>query len=1009
MRRTVLLAVDDRPDNLFVLEQVVGTYLPEIKMITAGSAEAGLALAAAETVDGALIDVQMPGMNGIEMCRRLKADSRTASIHVILVTAHEANSELRAQGLEAGADDFIAKPIDNVELAAKLGVMLRLRAAEQALCRERDHLEETVLERTQALQEAEYRYRTLFHAAADPIFINDLEGIMLEVNDEACRLLGYTREELLRLTVYGVIAPEYAARRPEFMKQLRAAGHLMFETELVTRDGRIIPAECSSRLMDLHGQPAVLSSARDISERQATEAALRQSEERFRLVFEKAPIGIMHYDQTGTTTDCNAKFAEIIGAPKEKFIGFNLLRQLRDEQMRQAVLAALDGQVGFYEGNYTSVIGGKLTPVRAIYQPVFSPEGLISGGITIFEDITEHQRAVSELKLKERLLDSASDSIFLHDLEGNFLYMNEAAYITRWYPHEELLSLGAWALATPEAADYQDNILRELLANGELVFESEHRRKDGSVIPVEIFARVLAVEDQEMILSIARDITQRKETEEALALHTVQVQALLDLHLLAQAPPEDILDFVLEAALTTTQSEFCWVGLVDEAESMLTVQRWSKNVMQQCAVINQPVHFPVTEGGVWADCVSQKTAVLVNNYQVNHGGNNVLPEGHVPIQRLLVVPVLDSGRTVAAAAVANKSKDYTDDDIRAFISLINKMWELIRRQQSEDAFHASEERYRAMITNTINAVALHEMLYDPQGRPSDYRFLLVNPAFEKLTGLASGQVVGKTATQVFPDLEPFWIETYGRVAASGAPVFFERYVANLKRYFQVTAYKTQAHQFAAIFSDITAAKQAAADRLKAMTNSLQSLATAIEMRDPYISGHQRQVTALAAAIARELGLDDETIQGIELGGILHDVGKISVPAEILAKPGKISDIEFEIIKSHPESGYEILKNIAGPWPFSQMVLQHHERLDGSGYPQGLKGPDIIIEARILAVADVVEAMASHRPYRSALGIDKALDEIVTNRGILYDAEVVDACVRLFREKRFNFAPQSAGS
>jgi response regulator RpfG family c-di-GMP phosphodiesterase len=191
MSLAVLLAVDDRPDNLFVLEQVVGTYLPEIEMITAGSAEAGLSLAAAADIDGALIDVQMPGMNGIEMCRRLKADPRTASIHVILVTAHRASSALKAQGLEAGADDFITKPIDNVELAAKLRVMLRLRAAEQALRRERDHLEDTVRERTQALQQAEYRYRTLFHAAADPIFINDLEGIILEVNDEACRLLGY--------------------------------------------------------------------------------------------------------------------------------------------------------------------------------------------------------------------------------------------------------------------------------------------------------------------------------------------------------------------------------------------------------------------------------------------------------------------------------------------------------------------------------------------------------------------------------------------------------------------------------------------------------------------------------------------------------------------------------------------------------------------------------------------------------------------------------------------------
>ena len=154
------------------------------------------------------------------------------------------------------------------------------------------------------------------------------------------------------------------------------------------------------------------------------------------------------------------------------------------------------------------------------------------------------------------------------------------------------------------------------------------------------------------------------------------------------------------------------------------------------------------------------------------------------------------------------------------------------------------------------------------------------------------------------------------------------------------------------------------------------------------------------AIAEEMGLGEQLIQGIRLGAMIHDIGKIYVPAEILNRPGKLSEFEFNIIKTHPAVGYDIVKDIPFNWPIRDMVYQHHERLDGSGYPQGLKGEQIILEARILAVADVMEAMSSHRPYRAALPVEKGLAEITGNRGRLYDAPVVDACVRLVQEGRF---------
>ena len=189
---------------------------------------------------------------------------------------------------------------------------------------------------------------------------------------------------------------------------------------------------------------------------------------------------------------------------------------------------------------------------------------------------------------------------------------------------------------------------------------------------------------------------------------------------------------------------------------------------------------------------------------------------------------------------------------------------------------------------------------------------------------------------------------------------------------------------------------------KALGGIIQAMEIVVESKDPYTAGHQQRVANLARAIATEMKLSSELIDGIRMSAAIHDIGKISVPSEILSKPGRINEIEFSLIKMHPGIGHEILKSVEFPWPVAKIVLQHHERMNGSGYPDGLSGKDILIEARILAVADVVEAMASHRPYRVALGIDKALEEITKNKGILYDTEVVDACLRLFTEKGFKF-------
>jgi PAS domain S-box-containing protein/putative nucleotidyltransferase with HDIG domain len=213
----------------------------------------------------------------------------------------------------------------------------------------------------------------------------------------------------------------------------------------------------------------------------------------------------------------------------------------------------------------------------------------------------------------------------------------------------------------------------------------------------------------------------------------------------------------------------------------------------------------------------------------------------------------------------------------------------------------------------------------------------------------------------------------------------------------------------ALISDITeqrlSAEQLAAGAVRlqrTVEGAVAAMGSAVEMRDPYTAGHQRRVTRLAEAIAHELGLDEDVVQGLRLASQVHDVGKIAVPAEILSKPGRLHSYEYQLVQAHSRVGHDILQSIAFDRPVAEIVLQHHERIDGSGYPLGLANGDILIEARIVSVADTVEAMASHRPYRPALGLDKALEEIRDGRGTRYDVDVVDACLKVCGSAGFSF-------
>jgi len=298
----------------------------------------------------------------------------------------------------------------------------------------------------------------------------------------------------------------------------------------------------------------------------------------------------------------------------------------------------------------------------------------------------------------------------------------------------------------------------------------------------------------------------------------------------------------------------------------------------------------------------------------------------------------------------------------------------------------------------------------------------MNPLAETLTRWEQTQALGKPANDFFDIRSEKTGEKYeipvGKILAGkrmkhkNEAVLISKKGEEIPIEHIITPIKEESGKINGIvltFTNISRRKKAEEELFKSfekqklvMEGTVQAMAFTIEARDPYTAGHQIRVTKLACAIAEEMHFSKDKIDAVRLAGSLHDIGKIYVPAEILSKPGKISEVEQNIIKTHSQVGHDILKSIEFAWPIAKIVLQHHERMDGSGYPSGLKGKDILIEARILAVADVVEAMCTHRPYRAALTIEAALDEISMNKGKLYDVKVVDACLRLFNDKAFKF-------
>jgi len=374
------------------------------------------------------------------------------------------------------------------------------------------------------------------------------------------------------------------------------------------------------------------------------------------------------------------------------------------------------------------------------------------------------------------------------------------------------------------------------------------------------------------------------------------------------------------------------------------------------------------------------------------------------IKSFICVPIIYEGQSEGVLAVENlqSKKPFSQSDISLLMGIAPQIGISMNNARAYQKIRQSEERFRALGENAPDIIYTLD---------ADGAFSYINPAWESILGYEKEKVIGR----YFIDFVRR--EDIGR---------FERYLDQVKnnkdtitgftgvlltrdggeRLFSISCspnFGPTGEVIGAIgtIKDITELERHVEVLETALQSTIDAMAVIVESKDPYTSGHQKRVMDIAIAIAEEMGLDEDKIGGIRMAAMIHDIGKINVPAEILNKPGKLSDIEFKIIKTHPEAGYHILKNIEFMYPVAQIVRQHHEKMDGSGYPWGLSGDDILIESRVITVADVVEAMATDRPYRPSLGMAETLKEIEQGAGTLYDPEVVNACLKLFEEKGFH--------
>ena len=856
----------------------------------------------------------------------------------------------------------------------------------------------------ESTKQSEEKYRLLAEHMKDAVWITDLNLKLTYVSPSAVNTLGWTEEELKQLPLDKIFTPESFKKAIDFYsvelpKALAAPPDYVLdralELEFVSKSGQTLWSECMFTLMrDEAGKPvSILGEARTITERKQIEYELRASESNFRNSLDDSPLGVRISTAEGETIYANKAILDIYGYDSIEELKNNRLKQRYTPESyaewKSRKKKRLEGERGPSEYEISIVRkNGEIRHLHAIRKEIFW-DGKKQSQV-IYNDITSRRQAEAELQktqdLYRLLADNINDVVWIMDFKLNLLYISSSVEKIYGYTIDEVKTLKLKKLFTPDSyqkvvQDYATE-LSLAMAGGppspgtRHVMELEAYHKDGRKIWIE--NRVSLIRDENgkplSILGETKDITERKHAEELLKQSEYRYRLLAD-HMKDQVWLMDLN-----------------MNILYVSPSVERITGYTSNELKK-----MPIDKILT-----AD--SLKRAIEFISVRMPKAMRESSKDS---IFRTIELEfILKNGKTVWGECSFN----FIRDDNGKAVSILGEARDITERKLAQEKLHQSETRYRTILEDIQDGYFETDLAGN---------FTFFNDTVCRSMGYTREELMGMNNRQ-YTDQEDLKqvFQAYNKVYTTGEPlkelVWKITTKDGAKRYIEgfISLLKDSSGKpigFRGITRDITERKEAE-EKLqqtleslkKAVGTTIQVLVSALESRDPYTAGHQTRSADLACAIAMEMGLDQDQIEGIRMAGIIHDIGKLSVPTEILAKPTKLTNLEFSLIKVHPQSGYEMLKDIESPWPLAEIVHQHHERINGSGYPRNLKGDEILIEARIMAVADVVEAMASHRPYRASLGIETALEEIDKNRGILYDEVVADACLTLFRVKNYQF-------